>query len=234
MNPLIQHLRNKLIVSIDVSPGNPCSDLDFIVAMAHAAMVGGAGAIRVGGIKEIKAISSSTSMPIIGFIKRDYPDYSIVRVTPTFQEAIQVANSGAQIIAIELTGRVRPDGLSDEEIVQKIKQELQVPIVADISTFDEAINAEKAGVDIIATTLVGYTPQSQQTDAFDFGLLKKLCQRINIPILAEGHITSPREAQKAVQMGAHGVVVGSMISKPHVITEKYSREIKFSQNMPRE
>lgn len=225
MNKLIKDLKNKIIVAIDSPPGDPCSDLEFKVAMARAAEIGGAGALRVGGSELIIALSAAVSIPIIGYIKKDHPDYSIVRVTPTFKDACLAVESGVAILALELTGRVRSDGFSDQEIINKIKKELDVPVIADTSTFDEAVNAEKTGVDMVTTTLVGYTPQSKPSKDFDFTLLARLCKKINIPVIAEGHIASPEEAQRAVCIGAYCVVVGSMITRPHLIIKKYAEEI---------
>jgi len=225
MNQLVQALKNKIVVAIDSPPGDPFGDLELKVAMARAAEVGGAGALRVGGSELIKAVSAEVTIPVIGYIKLDHPDYSIVRVTPTFKDACLAVESGVAILALELTGRVRSDGLTDQEIITKIKNELDVPVIADTSTFDEAVNAEKTGVDMVTTTLVGYTPQSKRSKDFDFDLLARLCKSIKIPVIAEGHIASPAEAQKAVSMGAYCVVVGSMISRPHLITKKYTDEI---------
>ncbi len=225
MDQLVQVLKDKIIVAIDSPPGDPCGDLEFKVAMARAAEVGGAGALRVGGSELIQALSAEVNIPVIGYIKKDHPDYSIVRVTSTFEDACLAVDSGAAILALELTGRVRPDGLTDREIIKKIKQELGVPVIADTSTFDEAVDAEKTGVDMITTTLVGYTPQSMPTKDFDFDLLARLCKKIKAPVIAEGHIASPEEAQRAVRIGAFCVVVGSMITRPHLITKKFAEEI---------
>ena len=230
MNQLVSSLKNKVIVAIHAEIGDPCDDIDFKRAMACAAMVGGAGAIRVGGCDEIKKLSSAVTIPVIGFVKLDHPDYSIVRVTPTFKDACQAVDSGADILAIEVTRRMRSDGLSDQEIINKIKKELKLPIIADISTFDEAVFAEKAGVDMIATTLVGYTPQSHTNKSYDFNLLEDLCRKIKIPVIAEGHISSPEEAQRAINIGAFCVVVGSMISRPQLITKRFFEAIQLVQN----
>lgn len=225
MNQIIEHLKNKVIVAIDASPEDPCQELAFKVSIAHAAMSGGAGAIRTGGADLIKAISKAVAIPVIGFIKLQHPDYSIVRVTPSLDDARRIIAAGAQVVAMELTQRARADGTTDREMVEQVRTACSLPILADISTYEEAIAAEEAGADLIATTLVGYTPNSQPNRGFDFDLLERICQSVKVPVIAEGHLTTPEEVQKAMRLGAHCAVVGSMISRPHLITKRFVESV---------
>jgi N-acylglucosamine-6-phosphate 2-epimerase len=223
-NPL-EILKNALIVAVHPEPGEPLYGMDITVAMARAVIEGGAKAIRTGGCAEIKAISGSLDIPIIGFTKLHRPDYSEVRVTASFEDAKNIVEAGADMISMEATGRPRQDGLSDMEMIQKIKQELHVPVMADISTIDEGIAAAKAGADFVATSLAGYTPQSIRTDGYDFELLNALIKQIPVPVIAEGHISTPTEARQALSYGAFAVVVGTAITRPHLITKKFVSEI---------
>lgn len=201
--------------------------MEYTKALARAVVIGGAKAIRTGGYEEIRAIRSTVSVPIIGFFKLELPDYSKVRVTPTFESARRIAQAGADLISMEATGRARPDGLSDEEMMRKIKQELGKPVIADISTFEEGVAAERAGADCVAMTLAGYTPQSKPAHYFDFELLQALVKQLKVPVIAEGHINTPEEAQLAITYGAFAVVVGSMIIRPQLITRRFVNAIQY-------
>ena len=95
--------------------------------------------------------------------------------------------------------------------------------MADISTFEEGINAANLGADIISTTLAGYTIESENSmDTPDFDLLEKLVKNINKPIFLEGRVWYPEEVKKAFQLGAHAVVIGSAITRPHLITKRFT------------
>jgi N-acylglucosamine-6-phosphate 2-epimerase len=83
------------------------------------------------------------------------------------------------------------------------------------------VAAVALGVDYIGTTLSGYTPYSTQQDEPDFELLRALCARVNVPVVAEGRIWTPEDAVKAIACGAAHVVVGSAITRPQLITARY-------------
>ena len=99
--------------------------------------------------------------------------------------------------------------------------------MADISTLEEGINAEKCGADIISTTLAGYTAESgEPSDGPDYELLKKLTANTDKPVILEGRIWEPDEVKKAFVLGAHCVVIGSAITRPQLITKRFLEGIK--------
>jgi N-acylglucosamine-6-phosphate 2-epimerase len=56
----------------------------------------------------------------------------------------------------------------------------------------------------------------------DFDLLHHLVGMSSVPVLAEGRITTPDEAARALSLGAHAVVVGSAITHPTSITRRFA------------
>lgn len=93
--------------------------------------------------------------------------------------------------------------------------------MADISTLSEALQAEKDGFDLVSTTLAGYTSYSRKTDTPDFDLLKEIVQQVDVPVIMEGHTDAPEQVTKALELGAFSVVVGSIITRPQLITKRY-------------
>ena len=99
---------------------------------------------------------------------------------------------------------------------------MNLPVWADISNFDEAINAFNLGCDILSTTLCGYTLETKDKytePAFD--LLSKLINHVDCPIIVEGRISKPEHVTKAFRMGAYSCVVGSAITRPILITKSF-------------
>jgi N-acylglucosamine-6-phosphate 2-epimerase len=140
---------------------------------------------------------------------------------------------GVDMIALDTTRRPRPNGETLESIIAYMKERGQ-KIMADISTLEEARYAESLGVDCISTTLSGYTPYSVQQDEPDFNLVQAAVAQLQIPVIAEGKINLPQQAARMLDLGAHAVVVGSAITRPQLITERYAQEIKSACNSANE
>src|SRR5215468_2568367 len=173
---------------------------------ASAAEAGGAVGIRANGPADIAAIRGAVKLPIIGIYKQDLPGYG-VRITPTLEAARAVVEAGADLVALDATRRGPEEGrLPPAEMIRLVKTTLNVPVMADISTFDEGVAAAAAGADIVATTLSGYTAYSAAQDTPDFDLVARLARALNVPVIAEGRIATPRDARRVLELGGYAVV----------------------------
>jgi N-acylglucosamine-6-phosphate 2-epimerase len=151
---VLPQLRGQLIVSCQAYPGEPLRDPRTMEQMVRAVVAGGAAGVRVQGIADTQLISASVTVPVIGLWKTDHDD---VFITPTLAHAVAVAEAGADIVAIDGTQRARPDNLTLAETVARFRERTSALIMADCGYLDDALAAERAGVDILATTLSGYT-----------------------------------------------------------------------------
>lgn len=221
---IINRLKGKVVVSVQAMPSEPLYLEKCMVAMMKSVIKGGAGALRVAGARDVRNAKRLFEVPIIGLTKPDVipPNWQeIVYITPTLKEVIELVEAGADIIAFDGTMRPRPEGAKLEEIIKYIKINKRVSM-ADISTLEEGINAEKLGANILSTTLSGYTQDSQNRgDGPDFELLKQLVENTNLPVVLEGRIWEPEEVTKAFELGAHCVVIGSAITRPQLITKRF-------------
>jgi N-acylglucosamine-6-phosphate 2-epimerase len=223
---ILKKIKGGLIVSCQAKPGEPCYGPQFMSAFAQCAQLAGAAGIRANGPKDIKAIRKTVKLPILGIYKIDVPRIPVY-ITPTYKSAVEVIKAGLDVIALDGTPRKRPNGETFAEITAKIHANYpKVLVMADISTLDEGIQCADEGADIVSTTLSGYTPYSPQTKTPDFKLIKDLSKRISIPVIAEGKIWTPEEAHKAMQCGAYAVVIGSAITRPIMITERFINTMK--------
>ena len=93
--------------------------------------------------------------------------------------------------------------------------------MADVSTFEEGMQAAELGVDLIGTTLSGYTAASAKRPAPDIELVRQLASATDTPIIAEGRLNNPEDLRIAFEAGAHAAVVGSAITRPHSITQQF-------------
>ncbi len=218
---------NDLVVSCQALEDEPLHSSFIMAKMALAAKQGGADAIRANSVKDIISIKDEVDLPIIGIIKKIY-EGSDIHITVTMKEVDELVEIGTDIIALDATNRLRPNDVSLDNFVQQIKCKYpNQPLMADCSTVDEMVNAEKLGFDYIGTTLFGYTPYSNQPVMENDGLLMRLaCEKITQPIIAEGNINTPELAKLALDLGCYCVVVGSMITRPQLITQKFADAIK--------
>ena len=215
----LQQIKGGLVVSCQAEEGNPFYEPGMMARFARAAELGGAVGIRAKE-PDIRAIKEACQLPVIG-IDKVYLKGFDVYITPRFADAQRIATAGAEIIALDCTPRPRPDGVTMEQLVQTIKAELRLPVMADISTLAEARAAEAAGADIVATTLSGYTGYSKRGEGPDWELLHAIIRALEVPVIAEGGICTPAEARCAIDMGAWAVVVGTAITRPIDITKRF-------------
>jgi N-acylglucosamine-6-phosphate 2-epimerase len=202
-----------------------------MAAMAKAAEAGGAVGLRMNGPDDIRAARAVTSLPIIGLDKRRYGNCAI-EITPTFEEAAAIAAAGAAMIAVDATGRPRPDGVSLVALVARIHDELGLPVLADCAGLDDGLAAQAAGADAVATTLAGYLdPAAPPADEPDLDLVGALAARLDVPLIAEGRIHSPELARAALDRGAYAVVVGTAITNPREITRRYVRAMERAPDL---
>ncbi|GAA0463927.1 N-acetylmannosamine-6-phosphate 2-epimerase [Alkalibacillus silvisoli] len=213
-------MSKKLIVSCQALEDEPLHSSFIMSKMALAAYQGGASGIRANTVADIQAIKKEVNLPIIGIIKQDYND-SEVRITPTVKEVQDLFEEGVDIIAFDATARARPNNVTFESFFNEVKTRFpEQKFMADVSTVEEAVHAEKCGVDIVATTLVGYTADTEGEEPLK--TLQGVLQTTNLPVIAEGNMDTPEKAKRALELGATAVVVGGAITRPQNITKKFS------------
>lgn len=220
---VLNKLKNKVIVSVQAAPNEPLYEEVCMTAMMKSVITGGAGGLRVAGTRDVANAKKFFDVPVIGLTKPDkLPDnwMEAVYITPSIADAKGLIDAGADIVAFDGTSRPR-DKASLQELIDFVKANNCLSM-ADIATLDEGLNCEKLGVDIVSTTLSGYT-QNSLTDSEepDFGLLEKLIKNTKLPVILEGRIWEPRQVKKAFELGAHCVVIGSAITRPQLITKRF-------------
>ncbi|HFL2412803.1 TPA: N-acetylmannosamine-6-phosphate 2-epimerase [Clostridioides difficile] len=223
---MLDKVKGRLIVSCQALENEPLHSPFIMGRMAKAAMEGGAVGIRAQGVEDIIEIKKVTGLPVIGIIKRNYED-SDIYITPTKKEVDELLTTGCEMIALDATNRVRPNNEDLKELIKYIKEN-GVLVMADISNYDEAIKAQEYGVDCVSTTLSGYTPYTKTLEGPDFVLMERLVKDLEIPVIAEGKVNTPQDLKKVFKLGVHSSVVGSAITRPQLITEKFVKAIEIN------
>lgn len=227
MNNKLKNIEKKLIVSCQALPHEPLHSSFIMGRMAVAAKEGGAMGIRANSVSDIEEIKKQVDLPVIGIIKRDYDD-SDVYITPTMKEIDELMSLGEytpDIIAVDATISKRPENESLDEFYKKIRDKYpDVMLMADCSTVEEALHADELGFDFIGTTLVGYTAQSRnmKIEENDFEIIREILSKAKNKVIAEGNINTPQKVRRVIDLGCYSVVVGSIITRPQVITKMFS------------
>lgn len=217
---MLDRLKGGLIVSCQAREGHPLHNPHIIAALARSAEAGGAAGVRINGETDVRAVRAFVTVPIIGIRKvwvEDFPVY----ITPMFDDAAVIAAAGADLIALDATGRERPGGESVEELIPRIHRELDRPVMADISTLREGEHAAALGADLVATTLSGYTTGAPPADP-DLELVRRLVRTVSVPVVAEGRFRTAEQVRDAFQAGAFAVVVGRAITDALAITRYFA------------
>lgn len=223
---ILEHIKGGLIVSCQALETEPLYDSYIMSKMAWAAYLGGAVGIRANTVADIKAIKERVDLPVIGIIKQVYGD-SDVYITPLMKEVDALAEIGCEIIAVDATDRLRPNGVTLEEFFTEVRTKYPNQLfMADTSCFEEGKKAEELGFDLIGTTMAGYTPYTKGTPLPDFALMQRYVTELHTPIIAEGGIWAPDELKRAIDTGVHAAVVGTAITRPMDITKRFVNAIK--------
>ncbi len=226
-NKKIEQLQGKLIVSCQALPHEPLHSSFIMGRMALAAKEGGALGIRANTKEDIREIQSQVNLPVIGIVKRDYED-SKIYITPTMLEVQELMEVKPEIIALDATSALRPGGLTLDDFFRQLKETYPDQLwMADCSTVEEALHADELGFDFIGTTLVGYTEQSKgdKIEANDFEILRKIIDSAKHRVIAEGNIDTPEKVRRVIDLGAFSVVVGSIITRPQLITKRFAQAL---------
>lgn len=209
---VLTQISRGFIASCQPVDDGPMDKPTIVAAMAQAAVNGGAAGLRIEGVENLKTTRPTVNIPIIGIVKRDLTD-SPIRITPYLQDIEDLADAGADIIAVDGTNRSRPVDL--ESAVKKI-HELGCLAMADCSNLEEGLYCQKLGFDIIGSTMSGYTGGEIPAEP-DYQLVKDLKQA-GCFVMAEGRYNTPELAKKAIEIGADAVTVGSALTRlEHIV-----------------
>lgn len=226
---ILEKLRGGLVVSCQALPEEPLFSSYIMSRMAYAAYLGGAVGIRANTVVDITEIRKVVDLPIIGIIKKVYPDHPDVYITPTLAEIDELVAAGVEIIALDATNRLHPGDVTIQDLFRKAREKYPDQLfMADCSTTEEGLQAEALGFDLIGTTLAGYTAYTAgrvQPPLDMIGELVKLCHQ---PVVAEGNITTPEQLCQAMDLGVLTTVVGSAITRPMEITKRFVAALKQS------
>ncbi|MDO4276591.1 MAG: N-acetylmannosamine-6-phosphate 2-epimerase [Eubacteriales bacterium] len=227
MDKKVESLKGKLIVSCQALPNEPLHSSFIMGRMALAAKEGGARGIRANTKEDIAEIKSLVDLPVIGIVKRDYED-SKVYITPTMKEIEELMEVKPEIIAMDATSALRPGGKTLDEFFREVKERYPEQLfMADCSTVEEALHADELGFDFIGTTMVGYTEQSAdlKIENNDFEIIREIVAKVKHRVIAEGNINMPEKVKRVIELGCFSVVVGSIITRPQLITKAFAEAL---------
>lgn len=228
---LFQKIHGQMIISCQAVPGEPLYEesRSVMYLMARAAKMAGSPAIRTSSIRDVREIREETGLPVIGLVKVQYPGYEGY-ITPTMKEVDDLVEAGSEVVALDCTLRKRGDGKTVNQFIEEIRAKYpDIILMADISNYEEGVNAWKCGVDIVGTTMSGYTDYTPKRDEPDYELMSRLAADLDIPVIGEGKIHTPEQAVKALETGVWAIVVGGAITRPLEIAGRFMKAIEESR-----
>lgn len=220
---IFDKIKGGLIVSCQALEHEPLyrPEGGIMPLMAKAAKQSGAVGIRANTVRDISQIKQEVDLPVIGIIKKSYEGCPM-HITVTMKEVDELVACGVDILAVQGTDAIRPDGSTSAEFIGAIKKKYpEQLIMADCATVTEGLKCAEAGADFVGTTMRGYTPETKGCDDIDFDFISELARVCPARIIAEGHIHYPEQAKKALEAGAFALVVGGAITRPAEITARF-------------
>lgn len=229
ISSVIDTIRNKIIVSVQAQDNEPLNKPEHLLAMSLSVINGGAAGLRLCGIENINYIKKHVKVPIVGLTKVEPTPFNwleTVYITATMKDVEGLIETGVECIAIDGTPRPRLDNSSLIDQITLIRNAGKI-VIADVSNFEEGMNAAEAGANIISTTLSGYTKHTRHlvNEGPDLDLLADLCDESPAPVIMEGRIWELEDVKEAFELGAFAVVIGTAITRPHLIIKRYTSAI---------
>ena len=225
--PSRAQLEDGLIVSVQAPEGSPMRHPDVIAAMAEASLRNGATGVRLESPEHIGAVRNRCpNALIIGLWKRTFPDSSVY-ITPRWEDIQAVWAAGADVIALDATARQRPKKEQLAALIQRSKENLGAPLMADVDSIENGLIAASLGCEWVGTTLYGYTEQTAQQNPPGYNLISPLRDQLpdRVTLICEGGLKSPDSALKALEHGADLVVVGTAITGVDIQVADYLRAL---------
>ena len=222
-----QRLQGGLIVSVQAPEGSPMRHNDVIAAMAEASLNNGAIGVRLESPEHIGAVRRRCPEAlIIGLWKRSFAG-SPVYITPGWEEIQAVWAAGADVVALDATERLRPDGQRLDALIERAREQLGAPLMADVDSVANGLRAAELGCAWVGTTLYGYTEATAHLAPPAWDLLPPLRQQLpaDTLLICEGGIASPQQARQALDGGADAVVVGTAITGVDLQVAAYRRRL---------
>ena len=216
---VLDQLRGGLIVSVQAWAGSAIDDPFVLSSMAVAAQQNGAAGVRIQGVANMLAVRARVEVPMIGIIKREYDGFEPY-ITPTLMEVAEIVQSGADIVAFDATGRSRPGGTTVADLVAEIHRAGRLAM-ADCATAGDAVCAQAAGADIVASTLCGYTNDTKGVTLPAFDLIRAM-RELETFVICEGGVSLPSQMTSAFEMGANAVVVGTAITNVDALVRGFA------------
>ncbi|GAB5451189.1 MAG: N-acetylmannosamine-6-phosphate 2-epimerase [Halioglobus sp.] len=217
---ILGQLRHGLIASCQPVDDGPMDKVEHVLAMALAALAGGARGLRIEGLDNVRAVAAATEAPIVGITKRDLPNSS-VRITPFVDDVIALAEAGAKIIAFDATDRPRP--IPSAQLLETVHK-MGCVAMADCAAYSEGVAMAKLGCTLIGSTMSGYTGPDATPNEPDIELVQRwVADGFNV--MAEGRYNSPERAAQAIRAGATAVTVGSAITRVEHIARWFADSI---------
>ncbi len=226
---VLDRLRGGLIVSVQARAGSALDEPHVLAAMARAAQDSGAAGVRIQGVTNLTAVRARVEVPIVGIIKREYAGFEPY-ITPTVREVQEILACGVEVVAFDATARPHPDGADVPQIVAAIHAGGALAM-ADCAQADDGVAAQAAGADIIATTLCGYTKETEGQVLPAFSLLNAFAE-LDTFVICEGGIHSPHDAAAALQAGADAIVVGTAITNTEWLVKEYVASLGPQRSWP--
>ncbi len=224
-NELFRKIKGGLIVSCQALQTEPLHSSYIMARMAFAAKEGGAAGIRANTPEDIAEIRKQVDLPIIGLYKAEYPD-SEVYITPTMREIDALMEVRPDVIAMDATDRIRPDGMRLESFIERARAEYpDMLFMADCSCYEDALRAQELGFDLAGTTLRGYTPATKGIAIPDYEMLHQMTHQLTIPVIAEGGIWEVNDLKKVFTEPVLAAVIGTAITRPREITRRFVQAI---------